>query len=105
MPELLVVMTTLGVDSAAGFAEKVIGERLAACVQILPPMTSVYVWKGEVQHDTECLLLIKTPAENYKRLETFINAEHPYETPEIIAVAAEKVSKGYLSWANETAGS
>lgn len=99
MPEMLVVMTTAAEDEAAGLADKIIDERLAACVQILPPMTSVYVWNGETQRETETLLLIKTTVENFEELESFIKANHSYETPEILAVAAERVSAEYLAWA------
>ncbi len=65
-------------------------------------MKSFYVWKGEVQIDSEHLLLIKTLPENYLELEKFIQAHHSYEVPEIIALSAEKVSESYLNWMVES---
>lgn len=96
---MLIVMTTVA-DAAAGgkLAEKIVGAKLAACVQILPEMRSVYYWEGRIQIEAEHLLLIKTLDENYAELEVFIRSNHPYEVPEITAIAAEKVSESYLGW-------
>lgn len=71
---------------------------LAACVQILPPMTSIYRWQGKVEKATETLLLIKTTLEIYPALESAIKANHPYETPEIIALPVATGSADYLNW-------
>lgn len=96
---MLIVLTTMpNADEAAALAEKLVGERLAACVQILPQMTSVYVWEGVVQHEAENLLLIKTVAENWDAVRDFIAANHSYEVPEILAIDAEKVSEPFLKW-------
>ena len=96
---LIVLTTTPNIEEAEDLAKKIIEAKLAACVQILPQMKSFYVWKGEVQSDSEYLLLIKTLAEKYDELEKFIQTHHSYEVPEIVALSAEKVSESYLNWA------
>lgn len=99
---LIVFTTTPNSDEAENLARKIIDAKLAACVQVLPPMKSFYFWKDEVQADSENLLLIKTLAENYDELEKFIQTHHSYEVPEIVAIEADKVSESYLSWAIES---
>ena len=99
---LIVLTTTPTSEEAESLANGLVESRLAACVQILPPMRSVYIWKGEVQRETEQLLLIKTLAERYEEVERFLLANHSYETPEIIAIAAERVLAGYLAWATNS---
>jgi periplasmic divalent cation tolerance protein len=95
---LIVLTTTPNVDEAEDLAKKIIEAKLAACVQILPTMKSFYFWEDAVQTDSENLLLIKTLPEKYDDLEKFIQANHSYDEPEIIALAAEKVSSTYLKW-------
>lgn len=96
---MLVVLTTAPTRSEADIlAGKIIEARLAACVQILPQMTSVYEWNGKVHREGEHLLFIKTLSERWDELSAFIAANHSYETPEIIAIDAEKVSGPYLEW-------
>jgi periplasmic divalent cation tolerance protein len=73
-------------------------ERHAACVNILPGITSVYAWEGEIETAEEQLMLIKTAAGCYGPLETFIKNHHPYEVPEIIAIPIEQGSSDYLEW-------
>ena len=99
-----IVLTTLGADAdAAAIARTLIDERLAACVNILAPCRSIFRWKGEVQHDEEHPMLIKTTFERYPELEAEIRAQHPYELPEIVAVPIERGLPGYLAWvADET---
>lgn len=80
------------------FAEHLVGHRLAACVQILPKMTSVYRWEGKITKDEEYLLMIKTSDERFAEVESYLLENHPYETPEIVAINAEHVSEGYLAW-------
>lgn len=96
---MLIVLTTVsGNEEAEQLAHKIIEVKLAACVQILPPMISVYSWNDEVRKDSEILLLIKTLPEKYEELEKFISDNHSYEIPEIVALPAEKISENYLSW-------
>ena len=100
----LLVLTNLPDRAAAErIADTLIGQQLAACVNILAPCRSVYRWKGEVQHDEEHPVLIKTTAERYPALEQALRAAHPYELPEIIAVPIERGLPAYLAWvAGET---
>ena len=95
---LIVVTTVSSSEEGESLAEAIIGERLAACVQILPQMTSVYVWEGKFQKEGEHLLFIKTLPEKWDELRDFITANHSYDVPEIVAIDAEKVSESYLSW-------
>jgi periplasmic divalent cation tolerance protein len=99
---MIIVLTTVpNEQEASELAGKIVGERLAACVQILPKMRSVYVWEGSVQREEEHLLLIKTLEERYAELEAFIVENHSYETPEIVAVPAGSVFGAYLNWVRE----
>jgi periplasmic divalent cation tolerance protein len=95
---LVVLTTTPNLNEAESLAEKIVAERLAACVQILPEMKSVYFWEGAVQREPEHLLLIKTLPEKFDALEKFIQSNHSYSVPEIVALEAEKVSASYLEW-------
>lgn len=100
---MIIVLTTVASDVETGsLAEKLVREKLAACVQVLPRITSVYLWEGEVRSDAEHLLLIKTLPEKYDELEAFIKANHSYTVPEIVAIPAERVSDEYLGWMNES---
>ncbi len=95
---LVVLTTTETPQQAEQLAQLLVEAELAACVQILPPMTSIYRWQGKVEAATETLLLIKTTRDVYPALETTIQAHHPYQTPEIIALPVETGSADYLTW-------
>ncbi|HEY7183044.1 MAG TPA: divalent-cation tolerance protein CutA [Blastocatellia bacterium] len=95
----MVVLTTLeNQEDGERLAMLLLEGGLAACVQILPPMTSIYRWQGAVERASEILLLIKTTRPAYPRLETVIKENHPYQTPEIIALPVEAGLGDYLSW-------
>ncbi len=98
MSELLVFTNLPDRESAERLADLLLEQRLAACVNILGPCRSVYRWKGAVQHDEEHPMLIKTSAERYPALEQALRRGHPYELPEIIAVAIERGLPAYLEW-------
>ena len=85
-------------DTATRIAEALVTEQLAACVNIIPAIQSVYRWEGAVEHDEELLLLIKTSSAVWSRLEERILALHPYELPEIISVRIQDGNKNYLNW-------
>ena len=95
---LIVLTTTPNIKEAETLAEKIVRAKLAACVQILPQIKSFYFWEGEIQKDSENLLLIKTLSEKFAELEKFIKENHSYDVPEIVALSAEKVSPNYLEW-------
>ena len=99
---LIVLTTTPTEEEAESLAQKIVEARLAACVQVLPRMKSFYFWEDAVQADGENLLLIKTLPEKFDQLKDFIQANHSYSVPEIVALAAEKVSESYLEWLTKT---
>ena len=94
----VVVLTTLGADAdATALARTLVEERLAACVNVLPPMTSVYHWKGAVEQDREQQLVIKTDPAHLTALEARVRELHPYELPEFLVLSASG-STAYLDW-------
>jgi periplasmic divalent cation tolerance protein len=98
MNALVVLTTTETPQQAAQLAHLLVAAELAACAQILPPMTSIYRWQGNVEETTETLLLLKTTRAIYPALETAIKAHHSYQTPEIIALPVETGAADYLNW-------
>ena len=99
---IIVMMTAGSREEAARLAEMLVGARLAACVQILPEMESVYHWKGEVRREPEILLLAKTTEARFALLEREVRALHSYDTPEIIALPIIAASAPYLEWLTGT---
>jgi periplasmic divalent cation tolerance protein len=99
MSEALVVITTTETFAEAErLAHQLVERELAACIQILPQVTSVYRWQGKVEQANEALLLIKTTSGAYAKLEEAIKELHSYQTPEIMALSATAVSADYLAW-------
>lgn len=97
--QFVVVLTTFPADGdAETLAQTLVEERLAACVNILPPMRSIYAWKGAIERADERQLLIKTTTHRVKELETRLQALHPYDVPEFLIVAVLEGSRDYLSW-------
>ncbi len=95
---IVVIMTAASLDEAGSIAEMLVSARLAACVQILPEIESVYRWQGEVKREKEILILAKTVATRFAELESKVRALHSYETPEIIALPITAASEPYLKW-------
>ena len=95
---VVVLITAPSREESARLAEMLVGARLAACVQILPAMESVYRWEGEVRREPEHLLLAKTTAGRFAALEREVRALHSYETPEIVALPVSEASAPYLEW-------
>lgn len=95
---LLVLSTCPDADTAQRLARTLVEDRLAACVSILGPVTSIYRWRGAVETAGEVLLLAKTRADRYAALEQAMRALHPYEVPEIVAVPIEQGLHDYLDW-------
>jgi periplasmic divalent cation tolerance protein len=85
-------------DTAEKIARLLVNDKLAACVNILPGMTSVYRWHEQIESAQEHLLLIKANKNSYQAIETAIKKHHPYELPEIIAVPVENGLPEYLHW-------
>ncbi|MFN3920535.1 MAG: divalent-cation tolerance protein CutA [Methylohalobius sp.] len=97
-PYRIVLCTCPDSESASRLAQGLVENRLAACVNQLPGLTSIYPWQGRIETASEVLLIIKTRADRLAELEAFIQAHHPYELPEIVAVSVEQGSKAYLDW-------
>ncbi len=98
MPLLIVLSTFPDASAARAAAETVVSERLAACVNVLPGVVSIYRWQGKVESSQEVLAVMKTTAERYPELEKRLRELHPYEVPEIAALPATAVSEKYLAW-------
>jgi periplasmic divalent cation tolerance protein len=95
----IVVLITAGSrEEALRLAEMLVGARLAACVQVLPEIESIYHWQGRIERAPEVLLLVKTTAAHFAELEREVRALHSYETPEIVALPITAVSTPYLEW-------
>jgi periplasmic divalent cation tolerance protein len=102
MPIQLLFCTCPDTATAERIAEALVARRLAACVNILPGLTSIYRWQGAVERSSEELLLIKSTSERYEALEAAVRELHPYELPELIAVEAAAGLPPYLAWVVES---
>jgi periplasmic divalent cation tolerance protein len=101
---IVVFMTAASREEAELLAQSLVSKRLAACVQILPEMHSVYWWQGQIENAREIPVLAKTVQANFAELEREVRSLHSYETPEIIALPITEGSSGYLEWLKETVG-
>ena len=102
-PDYVVVLTTLPSDAdAPAFARTLIEERLAACVNLLPPMLSVYRWEGNIEQDTERQLVIKTARERVVALWDRVRDLHPYDVPEFVVLPVIDGNDAYLRWIAES---
>jgi periplasmic divalent cation tolerance protein len=95
---IAVFMTAANKEEADRLAEMLVGKQLAACVQILPDVESVYRWQGKVERQVEVLLIAKTLSSKFAALEREVRRLHSYETPEIVAVPLTAGSPSYLTW-------
>ena len=94
----LVLCTCPDEQTAINIAENLVAQRLAACVNVLPSVYSVYHWQDNVESAQENMMLIKTLADKYASLEKVITSLHPYEVPEIIALDINSGLPEYLNW-------
>lgn len=99
-PVMVILTTVPDQPVAERLAGRLVETKLAACVNILGPVTSVYTWKGQIERDTEYQLLIKAPATLYSAVERLIQQEHPYELPEILALGVSRGLSSYIEWIN-----
>lgn len=98
MPAYLVFCTCPDTASARRIADAVVGERLAACVNLIPGLVSVYRWQGQIEQADEILLLIKTTQDRLPALTARLTELHPHELPEVLAVEADAGLPAYLEW-------
>lgn len=87
---------------AKKLAHGIIENKLAACVNIIPKITSIYHWEGKINEDSEVLLMIKTKASKVDELAKFVRENHPYSVAEVISVPIENGNPLYLKWIHET---
>lgn len=97
-PYIQVITTTATKGDAHKIARAVVEARLAGCVQIVGPISSVYRWAGQIEEADEWLCLVKSRADLFDALEQAIRAAHPYDVPEVLAVPVVAGSKSYLNW-------
>ncbi|XP_044001695.1 protein CutA homolog [Aphidius gifuensis] len=91
-------VTVPSIEIAKTLAHGVVKNKLAACVNIIPQITSIYEWKNEIQEDNELMLMIKTRTETVTSLTEFIKKNHPYEVCEVISLPIENGNQQYLNW-------
>ena len=95
----LIVLTTVGADfDPRPMARDLVERRLAACVNIVPRVHSIYRWEGAVMADDEQLLLIKTTTDRLRELKDAVFAAHPYDVPEFVVLAIDRIEGPYLDW-------
>ncbi len=103
MTDKILVLTTAGSkDEARKLGRALVEKLLAACVNIVPNVASIYRWEGEVEEAEEWLLIIKTSRAAYKRVEQAIQEMHSYDVPECVAISIESGSMKYLNWVGES---
>ena len=97
------MLTTIAAEAdGAALGRTLVDERLAACVNVLPPMTSVYRWKGQVEQDREQQVIIKTTRDRLAALEARVRDLHSYELPEFLVIAAGGGAEAYLAWVSDS---
>lgn len=101
-PAALLVFITCPPEQAEALAAALVEARVAACVNLLPNIRSVYRWQGAVERAEETLLIAKTSAERYPALAAEVSARHPYEVPEIMAIPVTHGLPAYLQWLHDS---
>jgi periplasmic divalent cation tolerance protein len=101
--EYVVALSTVGrAEDAERIGRELVERRLAACVNVVPGLTSIYRWKGAIESESECLLVIKTRRERIDDLKTALVSLHPYEVPELVVLPIEGGHAPYLAWIGES---
>ena len=96
--EIIIFVTAPNSEEASRIANALVSEQLAACVNIVPSIESIYRWEGKVTSDREALMIIKTVDDRYVDVERRVKELHSYSTPEIVAIPIEQGSREYLDW-------
>jgi len=101
--EFFLALTTCpDTDAATSLAHAIVEKKLAACVNIIPAIQSIYQWQAKIQSDSECLLMMKTNQQHLIALEHFIASEHPYDVPEFITFDIHSGAQSYLDWIQQS---
>lgn len=95
---MIVLSTFPDIGAARGIASALVSEGLAACVNLIPQVESIYLWKGEMQTESEVLAIFKTREDRFAALQAALAERHPYDVPEIVGIAVDAVGAGYLAW-------
>jgi periplasmic divalent cation tolerance protein len=98
----VVLVTAPSPDVGAALGRALVDERLAACVNVIPGLTSIYRWQGQREEASECLLVIKTDETRYAELERRVLELHPYEIPEVLALPVERGAPAYVEWLRDS---
>ena len=101
---LVVLVTVPNAETAEKLAEALVGERLAACVNVLDGVRSIYRWKGAVERDDELLCICKTTRDGFEKLRARVVELHPYDVPEVVALPIELGHTPYLAWLTASVG-
>lgn len=99
---IVVFITTDSRKDAERIAQILVERKLAACVQIVPEIVSIYRWQDAIQQDSEVLMFVKTLESKFDELEKVVRENHPYDVPEIVAIKANRVSTPYFNWLKES---
>lgn len=103
MDNFIVVISTINdYNKGKEIARKLVEDKLAACVNIIPKVSSVYSWQGEICEDDECLMVMKTKGDLFEPLKDNLIKLHPYKVPEIISFRIKDGNKSYLEWINNS---
>lgn len=103
MTDLRIVWTTLpDLETARAIVHKLVDERLIACGNIVPGVTSIYRWNGEIQEESEQMVMMKLRVEDFEALRRRLVELHPYEVPEIVGVRADRVHPDYARWVQDS---
>ena len=101
MEVILVYINFPNLESARHIGTALIEKQLAACVNIIPKIESIYQWKGDICVEQEVMVVVKTTASRYKQLESYVVENHPYDVPEVISLPLSQGSEPYLNWVHD----
>jgi len=101
MEVILVYINFPNRECARHIGTALIEKQLAACVNIIPEIESIYQWEGEVKTENEVMTIVKTTASRYKQLEKYVLENHPYDVPEVISLPISQGSESYLNWVQD----
>ncbi len=101
--DIIVLLTTApNQDVAEALGKELVAQQLAACVNLIPGMTSIYHWQGKISQDQEVQLIIKSHRRHKEAIEQLLNSSHPYDTPELLTINVESGSNAYIQWIQDS---